>query len=105
MSEAEIKMIVDMITSLGAEGRTAFIWWLVLDRLVSPVCWALLLYGALKGIRTIVCTASSCMKIVTSCRDRLIPNMVGSELSLREISSVGQAVARLSFPNEEVRPQ
>ena len=35
MNTEQLKMIIDALQSMGAQGKDAFIWWLVLDKLPS----------------------------------------------------------------------
>lgn len=69
MNTEEIKMIVDMIAQLGTQGKEAFIWWLVMDKVLP---WTL-------GFMLI----SSCVYFIT----RIIRNSRESdqlELKFRE---------------------
>ncbi len=36
MSNEQLKMLLDALQSLGAEGKTAFVWWLAADRIIGP---------------------------------------------------------------------
>lgn len=46
MSTEELKLIIDAIRQLGAEGKSAFVWWLVVDKVVPTLGW-LLTWGSL----------------------------------------------------------
>jgi hypothetical protein len=39
MDKEQLKMVLDALQSLGAEGKDAFIWWLVMDKTIAPVAW------------------------------------------------------------------
>lgn len=39
MNPEELRMIADTITSLGVAGKTAFIWWLVVDKALPVIGW------------------------------------------------------------------
>ena len=40
MNMDELKLITDTIQQLGDHGTTAFIWWIVVDKLIPAVLWA-----------------------------------------------------------------
>ncbi len=39
MNMEELKLVTDTIQQLGEHGTTAFIWWIVFDKLVPAVLW------------------------------------------------------------------
>ena len=39
MTDTQLKMLLDALAGMGAEGKTAFIWWLVADKVVPAVAW------------------------------------------------------------------
>jgi hypothetical protein len=39
MNTDQLQMIVNAIQTLGIEGKSAFIWWLILDKLPSFTVW------------------------------------------------------------------
>lgn len=41
MTIEEMKMLVDMISTLGMQGKEAFIWWVVLDKIPPFIIWIL----------------------------------------------------------------
>jgi hypothetical protein len=39
MNTEQLQMIVNAIQTLGIEGKSAFIWWLILDKLPAFIVW------------------------------------------------------------------
>jgi hypothetical protein len=54
MEIEQLKMVIELIQQLGVQGKEAFIWWLVLDKVLPVLGWLLTLvafgYTALKII-------------------------------------------------------
>jgi hypothetical protein len=59
METEQLKMILDALQSLGAEGKEAFIWWLVLDKTVGPLVWLITLCGLIVIARWIIQTVAT----------------------------------------------
>lgn len=43
MNIEELKLILDMLGQLGAQGKEAFVWWVVLDKIPSLLIWIFVL--------------------------------------------------------------
>lgn len=70
MNMEELKLIADTITSLGAQGKEAFIWWVVLETIPSFLLWSGfigVLYYGISLIRAYACSHT----FFTECRDAL----------------------------------
>lgn len=56
MNTEQLKMLLDALHGIGVEGKDAFVWWLVADKVVGPIAWlctfAGLCYIALRIVRT-----------------------------------------------------
>ena len=50
----EIKAITDLLTGIGAEAKSAFIWWLVFDKLLPILTWLITLITSLYFINLMV---------------------------------------------------
>lgn len=63
MNDAQLQMILTALQSLGAESKTAFIWWLAMDKLVPVFGWLATFSGMLWiGVKVIgAITATSYM--------------------------------------------
>lgn len=61
MNMDELKLITDTIQQLGEHGTTAFIWWIVFDKLVPAVLWAVgsCVFMYLCWRITVVCVAAN----------------------------------------------
>lgn len=59
MNIEEIKLITDTITTLGVQGKEAFIWWLLLNKVLPFTGWV---FAACLGYKTInhIVTAATC---------------------------------------------
>lgn len=54
MDTTQLQMILTALESLGAEGKGAFIWWLVLDKGLPVIGWLLALCGVLWIARQVI---------------------------------------------------
>lgn len=61
MDKEQLKLVLDALQSLGAEGKDAFIWWLVMDKTIAPVAWLVTLCVLALIVRWIIraCTTKS----------------------------------------------
>lgn len=50
----EIKAITDLLMGIGAEAKSAFIWWLVFDKLLPILTWLITLITSLYFINLMV---------------------------------------------------
>lgn len=54
----ELKLILEAVKTLGTEGKDAFIWWLVVEKIVSPAIlftgFAVMIYMARYAILFII---------------------------------------------------
>ena len=50
----EIKAITDLLMGIGAEAKSAFIWWLVFDKLLPVLTWLTTLITGLYFIKSLV---------------------------------------------------
>lgn len=70
MNMEELKLIADTITSLGAQGKEAFIWWVVLETIPPFLLWSGFIGVMYYGISLIRAYAAS-QTFFTECRDAL----------------------------------
>ena len=47
MEMEQLKLIMETLTTMGEAGKDAFIWWLVLDKLIPVIAWLLVFSGFL----------------------------------------------------------
>lgn len=89
----QLKLILETVTSLGAEGKSAFIWWLVLDKGIPALIWA----GFFTIFYRVAMAALTSIRAVNefcNFRDRLGTGTHGV-LSNAELSRTVEAIARL----------
>ena len=57
MEIEQLKMVIELISQLGVHGKEAFIWWLVLDKVLPVIGWGITLvafsYTILKVIKEV----------------------------------------------------
>jgi hypothetical protein len=70
MNIEELKLVLETIATLGAQGKEAFIWWVVLDKIPFFVLWAAFI-GLLFFITKSVKKYNSDEQFLTSLRDIL----------------------------------
>lgn len=70
MNMEELKLIADTITSLGAQGKEAFIWWVVLETIPSFLLWSGFI-GVLYYVVSLIRSYASNHIFYIECRDAL----------------------------------
>ena len=94
MSTDELKLITDMLQSLGQAGTTGFIWWLVLDKVVPILTWLATLGLLLKYVARPVATSFLSHLTMRELRDKLEVGEPG-ELSPAEIALTKKELFKL----------
>jgi hypothetical protein len=51
MNDAQLKMILDAMATMGAAGKDAFIWWLALDKGLPILAWIVFIGAAAAILR------------------------------------------------------
>lgn len=46
MNDAQLKMVLDAMASMGAAGKEAFIWWLAMDKALPVLGWIVFIVAA-----------------------------------------------------------
>lgn len=64
-------MVMDMIQSLGAQGKEAFIWWVLLDKALPAIVWLLSLSIFVWATFRIVVMCAEPAKAMRDLRDEL----------------------------------
>lgn len=70
MNIEELKLVLETIATLGAQGKEAFIWWAVLDTIPAFILWSLFI-GVLYAVVGAVKYANSEVEFLTNLRDTL----------------------------------
>lgn len=89
----QLKLILETVTSLGAEGKSAFIWWLVLDKGIQALIWA----GFFTVFYRVAMAALTSIRSVNefcNFRDRLSIGSPGA-LTNGEITRTVEVISRL----------
>ena len=47
MDTEQLRLIIDVLSTLGDNGKSAFIWWLVLDKGLPVFAWLVVFFGVL----------------------------------------------------------
>ena len=71
MNAEEIKLVTDMLQSLGQVGTTGFIWWLVMDKLIPAISWLVGVWMFMKYVCLPVAMSLDSYSTLCSLRDRL----------------------------------
>ena len=102
MDMDELKLIADTIQHLGDNGTTAFVWWLVLDKLVPATLWAIgsCVFMYLCWRIAVLCTAAN-KAIGSVARMRDLLGLGSGMLIDREIDAVEQRVRELHRKEKE----
>ena len=94
MNTEEIKVVTDMLQSLGQAGTTGFIWWLVLDKLV-PVIGGLVGLGmTMRYIFLPLAASTASYSTLCNLRDKLGIGSHGS-LTPSELARTEQALDKI----------
>lgn len=102
MNMDELKLITDTIQQLGDHGTTAFIWWIVFDKLVPAVLWTV---GS--GVFMWLCWRVVCVCVMANKAVESVERMrdmfgLGSGLLIdREIDAVERTVQELHRKEKE----
>jgi hypothetical protein len=54
MNDTQLKMILDAMASMGAQGKEAFVWWLVMDKALPVLGWLVTLAAIVLIARTLI---------------------------------------------------
>lgn len=99
MNAEELTILMDTLRELGGDGKTAFIWWLVFDKLLPVIGWitavAILVFGLARPMFVLV-TAESFMR---NLRDRLNIGSPG-HLTASEMKDVQRRIDKLLGDNQ-----
>ena len=71
MNADELKLITDTIQALGQNGQVAFVWWLVMDKLLPVLGWLATLWGILRYLVTPLTLTAKCYGDISNFRDVL----------------------------------
>lgn len=71
MDIEQLKLVVEAISQLGIQGKEAFIWWLLFDKLLPVICWLTSLVIVGVGILKLVRIFSGNEQKLEALRDML----------------------------------
>lgn len=71
MNTEELTILMDTLRSLGADGKTAFIWWLVFDKLIPAIGWVIAVCVMTFGLGRPAMSVFRCENYLRDLRDRL----------------------------------
>jgi len=71
MNSDELKLMTDTIQALGQNGQVAFVWWLVMDKLLPVLGWLATLWGVLRYLVTPLTYTAKCYRDISNFRDVL----------------------------------
>lgn len=74
MDIEQLKLVVEAISQLGIQGKEAFIWWLLFDKMLPVICW----------LTTLVFVGVCIFKLV-----RLLHGNEGKLMDIRDMLEVG----------------
>jgi len=83
----QLKMVIELIQQLGVQGKEAFIWWLVLDKVLPVLAWLLTLV-------TVGFTVIKVIRMVSGEEDRL--------RSIRDALRVGSSGCFTDYEYREI---
>ena len=101
MNPEELQLIASTITTLGAAGKTAFIWWLVADKLLPALVWLATLATLLKFAHGPITQWVVSTKATTYLKHLRDSWDIGSPgyLSDAELRAIQQRIDRLAMRN------
>lgn len=94
MNTEELTLLMDTLRELGGDGKAAFIWWLVFDKLIPAIGWIIAICILVFGLGRPLISAFVSENYLRSLRDRLGIGCPG-HISAGELRELQQRIDRL----------
>ena len=91
MNTDQLKMVMDMLSTMGAAGKDAFVWWLLFDKALPVVGWLATFAGACWVIKYLTDKSSS-LKYFEPLRDALRTGSAGPMIESEARETAAEAL-------------